>query len=187
LEALGQIVLQLFVETNCRFILFQLCKIYEDYLEHLFKYSLKLLLRRRKNSKSSEREQSSAVEGDICKKDATTLTEDGDIGDRTEDNTEMVTQIQQNVVPDIDNQDKAETSLAHETVESAADVNDDSVKRSEEHAPRSSSDVEITSDSNEDTAYSFSELHFNFSVFLLWLCVTLLNVPCVLVWAHNYR
>jgi hypothetical protein len=24
-------------------------------------------------------------------------------------------------------------------------------------------------------------------VFLLWLSVTLLNVPCVLVWAHNYR
>jgi membrane protein implicated in regulation of membrane protease activity len=24
-------------------------------------------------------------------------------------------------------------------------------------------------------------------LFLLWLSVTLLNVPCVLVWAHNYR
>jgi hypothetical protein len=161
---------------------------YEDYLEHLFKYSLKLLLRRRKNSKSSERDQNSAVENDDnCKKDFTTLTEDDDVDDRTEDNTEMVTQIQQNVVPDTDTQDKADTSQTDETIESAANVNDGSVKRSEEHAARSSSDVQIASDSNEDTEYSFSELHFNFTVFLLWLSVTLLNVPCVLVWAHNYR
>jgi hypothetical protein len=145
------------------------------------------LLRRRKNNKAPEREQSSAVEDDDnCKKDATTLTEEDDDG-KTEDSTEMVTQIQQNVVPDTDTQDKADTSQTDGTTESAANVYDDPVKRSEEHAVRSSSDVEVASESNENTEFSFSELHFNFTVFLLWLSVTLLNVPCVLVWAHNYR
>jgi hypothetical protein len=145
------------------------------------------LLRRRKDSKASEREQISAVEDDDnCMKDATTLTEDGE-DHKTEDSTDMVTQIQQNVLPDTDTQDKANTFQTDGTTESAANVNDDSVERSEEHEVRSSSDVEVASESNGDTEFSFSELHFNFTVFLLWLSVTLLNVPCVLVWAHNYR
>ncbi|PNF36371.1 GPI inositol-deacylase, partial [Cryptotermes secundus] len=176
--------------VGAAFFFLKLCKTYENYLEHLFKYSLKLLLKRQKNSKASEREQSSVVEGDDDdrKKDATTSTKDDDDDDdgKTQDSMEMETQIQQNVVPDTDTQDKAETSQTDETTESAANVNDDSVKRSEEHVVRSPSDVEVSSEPNEDADFSFSEFHFNFTVFLLWLSVTLLNVPCVLVWAHNY-
>jgi hypothetical protein len=140
---------------------------YEDYLEYLFKYSLKLLLMKRKNAKASVKEQSSAVQDDDkCRKDTTTMTEDFDVDDKTEDSAVTVTQMQQNVMPDIDTQHTADTSV---------------------NAVRSSSGAEVASESSEDTEYSFSELHFNFTVFLLWLSVTLLNVPCVLVWAHNYR
>jgi hypothetical protein len=161
---------------------------YEDYLEYLFKYSLNLLLKRRKNSKSPRKEQSSAVQDDDnCKTDATALTEDSDVDDKTEDNAETLTEIQQNGVPDTDAQNMADASPTDETAEGTASANDYSTKRSEEHTVRSSSDAEVVSKSNDDTEYSFSELHFNFTLFLLWLSVTLLNVPCVLVWAHNYR
>jgi hypothetical protein len=140
---------------------------YEDYLEYLFKYSLKLLLMKRKNTEASRKEQSSVIQDDDkCRKDTTTLTEDFDVDDKTEDSAVVATQIQQNVMPDIDTQHAADTSA---------------------DAIRSSSGAEVASESSEEPEYSFSELHFNFTVFLLWLSVTLLNVPCVLVWAHNYR
>jgi hypothetical protein len=134
---------------------------YEDYLEYLFKYSLKLLLRKGKNSESSGKEQSSAFD-DKCKKNTTVLTEDSEGDDEIEDSSETVTRIQ-----------------PHTNTQHTADTSADAV--------RSCSGAEVASSSSEDPEYSFSELHFSFTLFLLWLSVTLLNVPCVLVWAHNYR
>lgn len=32
-----------------------------------------------------------------------------------------------------------------------------------------------------------SEMHFHFSLFLLWFVVAALNVPSVLTWAHNFQ
>jgi cobalamin biosynthesis Mg chelatase CobN len=196
---------------------------YEEYLEVLFKYSLKLLLRRQKKRGASEEQQtaseeqqtaseeqqtaseeqqtaseeqqtaseeqqraseeqqgvseeqqSSALEGDdINEKDATTLTENDAGDDKSQDNAESETEAQH----DPDTGDKADTCQTVKTTVSVANIDD---------SDESLSHVEVaeSSDSND---YSFSELRFNFSAFLLWLSVTLINVPCVLVWARNYR
>ena len=187
---------------------FQLCKMYEEYLEVLFKYSLKLLLRRQKKSEASEEQQraseeqqrasegqqraseeqqrapevqqSSAIQAsNVNNEDTTTLTRNETVGSKGKDNAESETETQHDVVPNPDAENVADTCQNIETTGSVAKVNEDS--------DQSSSHVEIASESNEDNEYAFSELHFNFTALLLWLSVTLINVPCVLVWAHNYR
>jgi hypothetical protein len=231
----GLMLQQLFFSLTTD-VWFQLCKMYEEYLEVLFKYSLKLLLRRQKKSeasveqqrvseeqqkaseeqqrtsaeqlrpskgqqraseeqqraseeqqrvseeqqRASEEQQRSAVQAsDVNNEDTTTLTRNETVGSKGKDNAESETETQHDVVPNPDAENVADACQNIETTGSVARVNEDSDK--------SSAHVEIASESSEDNEYAFSELHFNFTALLLWLSVTLINVPCVLVWAHNYR
>jgi membrane protein involved in colicin uptake len=201
---------------------------YEEYLEVLFKYSLKLLLRRQKKRGASEEQQRASEEqqraseeqqgaseeqqkaseeqerasedqqraseeqqgaseeqqsltlesDDVNKKDATTLTENDAVDGKSQDTAESETETQRDVVPNPDAEDQADTCQTVKTTVSVTKIDD---------SDNSLSHVEVASESSDNNEYSFSELHFNFTVFLLWLSVTLINVPCVLVWAHNYR
>lgn len=187
---------------------------YEDYLEVLFKYSLRLLLRSKKKREASEEQhtasekqqtaseeqqkasqeqqraseeqqrepeeqQSSANEaGDVNKKVATTLTENDAVDSKSQDNADSETEIQHVTVPNPDAE--VETDMC-QTVENTV-----SGTRIDEGSDKSLSHVEVVSESSDDNEYSLSELHFNFTTLLLWLSVTLINVPSVLVWAHNY-
>jgi hypothetical protein len=172
---------------------------YEEYLEFLFKYSLKLLLRRQKKrgasdeqqtaseeqrtaseeqQRDSEEQQSSANEdGDVNKKDAATLTENNADDGKGQDKADSETAIQHVAVPNPDAEDK--TDMCHTVKNTVTGTKIDEGSDSLSH-------VEAVSESNDDNEYSLSELHFNFTTLLLWLSVTLINVPCVLVWAHNY-
>ena len=207
---------------------FQICKMYEEYLEVLFKHSLKLLLRSQKKrgaseeqqmasqeqqraseeqqraseqqqraseeqqraseqqqraseeqQRVSEEEQSSAIEtDDVNKKDAATLAENDAVDGKSQDNAHSGTEIQHVAVPNLDAEDKTDM---HQTVKNTV-----SGAKIDEGSDKSLSHVEVVSESIDDNEYSLSELHFNFTTLLLWLSVTVINVPCVLVWAHNY-
>lgn len=188
---------------------------YEEYLEVLFKYSLRLLLRRKKKRDASEEQhaaseeqqtaseeqqrasqeqqraseeqqrapeeqQSSANEaGDVNKKVATTLTENDAVDSKSQDNADSETEIQRVAVPNPDAEDKTDTCQTVENTVSGAKI--------DEGSDKSLSHVEVVSESSDDNEYCLSELHFNFTTLLLWLSVTLINVPSVLVWAHSYR
>jgi hypothetical protein len=164
---------------------------YEDYLEDLFKYSLKLILGRRKKSEASKKPQSSVVGDDDgnSKNDAvvTSSSENNVVNDKNRNNAETENETQHDVLPDTDVQDRADTCQTDETTDSAASAEDDSDRKCEEPVAKTSSDVKVELKCTESSEYSFSELHFSFTALLLWLSVTLQNVPCVLVWAHNYR
>lgn len=181
---------------------------YEEYLEVLFKYSLKLLLRSKKKREASEEQQTASEEqqrasqeqqrvseeqqgtpeeqqssaneaGDVDKKVATTLTENDAVESKNQDNADSETEIQRVAVPSPDAEDKTDTCQTEESTISGAKI--------DEGSDKSLSHVEVVSESNDDNEYSLSELHFNITTLLLWLSVTLINVPSVLVWAHNYR
>ncbi|XP_021936660.1 GPI inositol-deacylase isoform X2 [Zootermopsis nevadensis] len=178
--------------VGAAFFFLKLCRIYEDYLEDLFKCSLKLVLGMQKKNEASEKPQSSTVGDDDhnnSKKDAivTSSTESNVVDDKNRNNAQTETETQHDVLPDTDVQEKADTCQTDGTIESSSSVEDDSGRECEEPATKTSSDVKVELQSSENSEYSFSELHFSFTAFLLWLSVTLQNVPCVLVWAHNYR
>ena len=187
---------------------------YEEYLEVLFKYSMKLLLRRKKKREASEEQQTASEEqqrasqeqqraseeqerapeeqqrapeeqqssaneaGDVSKKVATTVTENDAVDSKSQDNADSETEIQHVAVPNPDSEDETDTCQTVENTVSGAKI--------DEGSDKSLSHVEGVSESSDDNEYSLSELHFNFTTLLLWLSVTLINVPCVLVWAHSY-
>jgi len=174
---------------------------YEEYLEVLFKYSLKLLLRRKKKREASEEQQTASEEqqrvseeqqrmpveqqssaneaGDVDKKVATTLTENDAVDSKSQDNADSETEIQHVAVPNPDAEDKTDACQTDESTVSGA--------KTDEGSDKSLSHGEVVSESSDDNEYSLSELHFNITTLLLWLSVTMINVPSVLVWAHNYR
>jgi len=179
---------------------------YEEYLEVLFKYSLELLLRRKKKKEAAEEQQTASEEqqrasqeqeraseeqqrapeeqqssaneaGDVNRKVATSLTENA-VDSKTQDNADIETEVQCVAVPNPDAEDRTDTCQTVENTVSGAKI--------DEGSDKSLSHVEDVSESSDDNEYSLSELHFNFTTLLLWLSVTLINVPSVLVWAHNY-
>jgi hypothetical protein len=172
---------------------------YEEYLEVLFKYSLKLLLRRQKKRGASEEQQTASEEQqrdseeqqtaseeqqssankdrDVNKKDATTLTENNAVDGKSQDKADSETAIQCVAVPNPDAEDKTDVCQTGENTVTGTKIDEGS---------DSLSHVEVVSESSDDNEYSLSELHFNFTTLLLWMSVTLVNVPCVLVWAYNY-
>ena len=156
----------------------QLCKMYEDYLEDLFKYSLKLLLgRKKKNDESTKQENTEKEEKNENSEE--TCTADADkVEDNKSENYEQETDSE-NRITEVSNNDSEVAAEGESASVQAVDVpasssGEASVAQQEEKADKGSQ-------------YSFSELHFSFTALLLWLCVTLLNVPCVLVWAHKYK
>ena len=166
---------------------------YEEYLEVLFKYSLKLLLRRKKKRDASEEQQRASEEqqrepeeqqrsaneaGDVNKKVATTLTENDAVDSEGQDNADSETEIHRGAVPNPDAEDKTDMCQTVENTVSGSKI--------DEGSDESLSHVEVVSESSNDNEYALSELHFNLTTLLLWLSVTLINVPSVLVWAHNY-
>ena len=194
---------------------------YEEYLEVLFKYSLKLLLRRKKKREASEEQQTASGEqqttseeqqtaseeqqrtsqeqpraseeqqrvpeeqqslaneaGDVNKKVATTLKESDAVDSKSQGNADSETEIQRVAVPNPDAEDKTDTCQTVENRVSGAKI--------DKASDKCLSHVEVVSESSDDNEYSLSELHFNFTTFLLWLSVTMINVPSVLVWANNY-
>jgi hypothetical protein len=165
---------------------------YEDYLEDLFKYSLKLVLGRQKKSEASKKPQISAVgvdDDDNSKDDAVFTSSTGNIvaDDKNKNTAETKTETQHDVLHDADVQEEADACGTGETADSATTGEEDCAGKCEEPVAETSSDVKVELKSSENSEYSFSELHFTFTALLLWLSVTLQNAPCVLVWAHNYR
>ncbi|XP_069692336.1 GPI inositol-deacylase [Periplaneta americana] len=186
--------------VGAAFFFLKLCKMYEDYLEDLFKYSLKLLLQRRKKSKSTKEQEGSEVkDNDSTKKEATATTCDNEI--KTEVNDESK---EQPIAATSNNETKGEPIASTTTDETKIEANDEmgktiAIKSNEEigtvddnkednSVTATETQVESsTTGSGDNSEYCFSELHFNFTTLLLWLSVTLLNIPCVLVWAHSYK
>lgn len=126
-----------------------------------------------------DEQQSSANEaGGVNNKVATTLTENDAVDSKSQDNADSETEIQHVGSPNPDAEDKTDMCQTVEKTVSGAKV--------DEGSDKSLSHVEVVSGSSDDNEYSLSELHFNFTTLLLWLSVTLVNVPSVLVWAHNY-
>ncbi|PSN32852.1 hypothetical protein C0J52_10314 [Blattella germanica] len=187
------------------FFFLKLCKMYEDYLEDLFKYSLRLILGRRKKNETTQKE--GVIEEK--EKDETTSNE------TSSTSVEEVKAIEDNKdKKEIENEDNKDNKDKKET------ENEDKDKDCKQESGDSKCTTSLENESTNDAAaivpaaeplgegdkgsevaeqagkeevsevkkeYSFSEMHFNFTALLLWLCVTLLNVPCVLVWAHNYK
>lgn len=71
--------------------------------------------------------------------------------------------------------------------ESVNDVNNDNHSKNED-ANTSNKDNESSQELEKKRDNSnHSEIHFHFTLFLMWLLVAALNIPSVLTWAHNFQ
>nr|CAD7409491.1 unnamed protein product [Timema cristinae] len=158
------------------FFFLKLCKMYDDYLEELFKISIQFLLKKKRGRNESKKE----TDQDNGDKEGAKQTEPEE--DREKDETE-VGSSESGPAPS-STTDKPEDGPASRTDLGSAVVSAPSPSRT-----RSGEDTSKTVMSRhegyEDS--TLSQLHFNFTLLLLWLAGTVVHIPCVLVWAHNFR
>ncbi|XP_068084428.1 GPI inositol-deacylase isoform X2 [Anabrus simplex] len=172
--------------VGAAFYFLKLCKMYEDYLEDLLKYSLSLLTRKKESKKtekvipqsstSADQQSAEARSSEPLKEEECAEKEDVTEVSELEIKSEQIESLEPVAVTDKDYVDETEV-LACST-----DENKDETSGAKKE---SFSNSNCSSDSESHA--SLSELHFSFTALLLWLMVTIVNIPSVLVWAHNYR
>ncbi|KAK7788803.1 hypothetical protein R5R35_010913 [Gryllus longicercus] len=178
------------------FYFLKLCKMYEEYLEELFKFSIYLLSRFKKGGKSKKKEKEEEPENkenELNRIPETVNANDSEdekdkidsVDENEEKNEERKEEKNSNGSKKAEEQERESSSKTEEEnreviKKEASENKDDKDTKENKNAEEKSGQT------NSSASYSLSELHFNFTLLLLWVTVTVVNIPAVLVWAHNY-
>lgn len=190
------------------FFFLKLCKIYEDYLQDVFKFSVYLLSKMKYKKKDKTKQTNNSKEETVDNKSKEIVEISPNLPSGIESEGEIPpSEVVHEIKEKEEVREESETSEGNSgSVEVALEQH--SVNQSQESSNAVEKCVEEEnagnsgSDSNssacEDTQGkerkrecpelgSLTVLHFNFTLLLLWIIVTIINIPSVLVWAHNYR
>lgn len=78
------------------------------------------------------------------------------------------------------------------TMNSESVNNENNDNHSTEHKNEEANTINKENESSQEPKKNrdnsnHSEIHFHFTLFLMWLLVAALNIPSVLTWAHNFQ
>lgn len=197
----------------CINLCFQLTKMYEDYLEDLvYKTIAKVAkkLRGKNLEKTGETENEKKSENDAVEGEKLEEIEDSASSELVKTSTEVETVEKEKVSNVKEKQSKKQKSIQNNKkcfgdttdtiiVKTKGSLNSDLVEVKErEDSVKESNEIKESKETVKETAarekekkrsedFSLNPLHFHFAMFFLWCLVTLLNVPALLTWAHNYK
>ncbi|XP_046987741.1 GPI inositol-deacylase [Schistocerca americana] len=183
------------------FFFLMLCKMYEDYLEQLVRMSLHFIAKTLKGAtkkkqnlpdrnKEEEKEEDNNIEDKKNKENKTALENTR----KDDDKIPEIEHKENDTNNDVTNNDVTNNDVTNNDAAQDDDLNEKKNEKcgsngNEENKVKDETEQGATPDAKEskDSDNSLSALHFNFTIFIIWLTVCALNVPSALVWAHNYR
>lgn len=193
---------------------FQLTKMYEDYLEDLvYKTIAKVAkkLRGKKSEKTEESEKEKKSEGDAVEGEKLPAIDDGVSSELVKTSTDLELVKKEKLDNVQGKQSKKQKAIANDEksvgdtntdtiiVKTKGSLNSDLVEIKEPGDPvKQLNGIKESQETVKETAvsekekkryedFSLNPLHFHFAMFFLWCLVTLLNIPALLTWAHNYK
>lgn len=184
-------MLELFAErskkSNVRHLLhFQLTQMSQDYVEEIAITIMKLAAKLVKRKLFSRKRQSpqSTEESNSPTKSSDNVLKQNSTSEQTTEKREQRVNAEDKSDSDLDN--KAGSSSGEENaIEGQIDNGTEIESAVVESSSRPDGGNDVKDENDEIPAHS--SILFHFSIFLVWVIVTGLNIPVVLTWARNFR
>ncbi|XP_059047007.1 GPI inositol-deacylase [Achroia grisella] len=163
--------------AGAAFYAFMLSKMYEEYLEdYVYKFMAKVMSKICRIFKSKNRDDKSTSK-------ITNSTESAALLPATEDekeNPNVETDGEENIKNEPKEIESAEQN--HKVVSVL-----ESIEKQDEGNSSINTDQNIDEDVINKVDEDLNNIHFHMMLFLLWISVTMVNVPALLTWARNFK